>query len=47
MADLGLSLGGVIMGPIADVTSYSFMYMVCAAMGAAMIVFSYDRRNCR
>ncbi len=29
MADLGVSLGGVIMGPVADFTSYSFMYMIC------------------
>ncbi|MBO0997501.1 MFS transporter [Bacillus sp. SD075] len=45
MADLGVSLGGVIMGPIADLSSYSLMYMVCAILGAAMIVFAYDRRK--
>ncbi|NQX65996.1 MFS transporter [Paenibacillus alba] len=44
-ADLGMSLGGVVMGPIADVTSYSFMYMICAILGAAMIIFAYDRRK--
>ncbi|RTE10977.1 hypothetical protein EJQ19_04365 [Paenibacillus whitsoniae] len=44
-ADLGVSLGGVIMGPIADATSYSFMYMMCAVIGAAMIGFAYDRRT--
>lgn len=45
MADLGVSLGGVIMGPIADLTSYSFMYMVCAMLGAAMTVIAYERRG--
>lgn len=45
MADLGVSLGGVIMGPIADFTSYSFMYMICAGLSVAMIAFAYDRRG--
>ncbi|NOV00606.1 staphylopine family metallophore export MFS transporter CntE [Paenibacillus planticolens] len=45
MADLGMSLGGVLMGPIADATSYSFMYMICAMIGVVMIIFAYDRRR--
>jgi len=45
MTDLGVSLGGVIMGPIADFTSYSVMYMICAVFGATMIIFAYDRRK--
>lgn len=45
MADLGVSLGAVIMGPIADHTSYSFMYMLCAFLGLTMIIFAYDRRK--
>ncbi|HWO95901.1 MAG TPA: MFS transporter [Bacillus sp. (in: firmicutes)] len=45
MADLGVSLGGVIMGPIADFSSYSFMYMICAGLGGGMIIFAYDRRK--
>lgn len=44
-ADLGVSLGGIVMGPIADIFSYSFMYMICASLGVAMIIFSYDRRK--
>ncbi|MFE6077809.1 staphylopine family metallophore export MFS transporter CntE [Paenibacillus sp. NPDC057886] len=44
-ADLGVSLGGVLMGPIADLSSYSFMYMICAILGAVMIVFAYERRK--
>lgn len=44
-ADLGVSLGGVIMGPVADIFSYSVMYMLCAILGVSMIVFSYERRN--
>lgn len=43
MADLGISLGGVIMGPIADFTSYSMMYMISAGLGATMIILAYDR----
>ncbi|MDF2683187.1 MAG: transporter, partial [Brevibacillus sp.] len=45
MADLGVSMGGVIMGPVADLSSYSFMYMICAILGASMIIFSYERRK--
>ncbi|BAB05798.1 BH2079 [Halalkalibacterium halodurans C-125] len=45
MADLGVSLGGVIMGPVADLFSYSSMYMVCSVLGAAMVLFAHDRRN--
>lgn len=45
MADLGMSLGGVVMGPLADATSYSTMYMICALICAVMIIFAYDRRK--
>jgi MFS family permease len=31
-ADLGVSLGGIVMGPVADLTSYSSMYLICAAL---------------
>ncbi|NEU64474.1 MFS transporter [Paenibacillus sp. ALJ109b] len=44
-ADLGVSLGGVLMGPVADLSSYSFMYMICAILGAVMIAFAYERRK--
>ncbi|SEF71248.1 MFS transporter [Paenibacillus sp. UNC499MF] len=44
-ADLGVSLGGVVMGPIADLSSYSFMYTICAVLGVSMIFFAYDRRK--
>ncbi|GMX61915.1 MFS transporter [Paenibacillus elgii] len=43
MADLGVSLGGVVMGPVADISSYSLMYTFCAILGASMIVVAYDR----
>ncbi|KAB2331716.1 staphylopine family metallophore export MFS transporter CntE [Bacillus mesophilum] len=45
MADLGVSLGGVIMGPLADIFTYSIMYQICAIMAALMIIFSYDNRK--
>lgn len=44
MADLGVVLGGVLMGPIADLSTYSWMYAACAALGAAMIPLAYERR---
>ncbi|UVI33486.1 staphylopine family metallophore export MFS transporter CntE [Paenibacillus spongiae] len=44
-ADLGVSLGGIIMGPVADLFSYSSMYMICAVMGASMILFTYGRHH--
>lgn len=45
MADLGVSMGGVIMGPVADISSFTFMYMICALLGGAMIIFAYERRE--
>lgn len=45
MADLGVSLGGVIMGPIADLFSYSTMYQLCAILSIVMILYSYERRK--
>ncbi|MGM0852792.1 MAG: staphylopine family metallophore export MFS transporter CntE [Bacillota bacterium] len=42
-ADLGVSLGGVVMGPLADLSSYSFMYGMCAILGGLMILFSFKR----
>lgn len=45
MADLGVSLGGVLMGPIVDIFSFSFMYMVCAIFSLVMVIFSYYQRN--
>ncbi|HIW31908.1 MAG TPA: MFS transporter [Candidatus Paenibacillus intestinavium] len=45
MADLGVSLGGVIMGPIADITSYSMMYMICAILSASMIIIAFNKEK--
>ncbi len=45
MADLGVSLGGVVMGPVADLSSYSSMFTMCAILGAVMIIFAFDRRK--
>ncbi|UUZ97908.1 hypothetical protein LJK87_23250 [Paenibacillus sp. P25] len=44
-ADLGVSLGGVLMGPVADISSYSLMYGICAVIGLLMIMFAYGRRK--
>jgi MFS family permease len=45
MADLGVSLGGVIMGPIADISSYSSMYMYCSCLVFVVCIFAYERRK--
>ncbi|MFD0588723.1 staphylopine family metallophore export MFS transporter CntE [Paenibacillus sp. GCM10027627] len=34
-ADLGVSLGGIVMGPVADWSSYSTMYLICAILIAS------------
>ncbi|GAB7055462.1 MULTISPECIES: MFS transporter [Paenibacillus] len=43
-ADLGVSLGGIIMGPVSDLTSYSSMYLICAALAAAAALLALQRR---
>lgn len=43
-ADLGVSLGGMAMGPIADLSSYTTMYMLCAALAAVLIAVALGRR---
>lgn len=44
-ADLGISLGGIAMGPIADSFSYSTMYAICSGVLVLSIGFAirYDR----
>ncbi|HZG78483.1 MAG TPA: MFS transporter [Paenibacillus sp.] len=42
-ADLGVSLGGILMGPVSDLTSYSFMYGMCALLAALAIGAAYRR----
>lgn len=46
MSDLGVVVGNMAMGPIADHTSYSFMYMMCACLTftAMLIVLFMGRR---
>lgn len=45
MADLGVSLGGLIMGPLSDLYSYSTTYMICSILGVLMLFVAYDRRK--
>ncbi|NMH73939.1 MFS transporter [Bacillus sp. RO2] len=42
-ADLGVSMGGAVMGPVADLTSYSTVYLVCSVLGGMMVVVAYRR----
>ncbi|OVE34315.1 MFS transporter [Priestia aryabhattai] len=44
-ADLGVSLGSIVMGPIADALSYSLMYTICAVFGILMVAFAYGRHK--
>ncbi|GKU78923.1 MFS transporter [Paenibacillus sp. L3-i20] len=39
MSDLGVVLGNIIMGSVADKTSYSFMFMLCAVLALITGVF--------
>ncbi|MGK9252251.1 staphylopine family metallophore export MFS transporter CntE [Paenibacillus humicus] len=47
MADLGVSLGAIAMGPVADLTSYSAMYLFCAALGASLLLVSAHEARSR
>ncbi|MNC01314.1 major facilitator superfamily transporter [compost metagenome] len=47
MADLGVSLGGVIMGPVADWLSYAGMYFVCAVLGGGLLLVIYGPQRQR
>lgn len=44
-ADLGVSMGGVVFGPVADVSSFPVVYLICAALGALLLSFAYERRK--
>lgn len=44
MADLGVSLGGVVMGPVADWLSYAWTYYICAVLGGLLLLFVYCKR---
>lgn len=44
-ADLGMSLGSIIMGPVSDVLSYSGMYSICTLFGVILIVFTLWKRK--
>jgi len=44
-ADLGVSLGSIVMGPVADALSYSLMYTICSVFGILMVAFAYGRHK--
>ncbi|ODP28888.1 hypothetical protein PTI45_01667 [Paenibacillus nuruki] len=44
-ADLGMSLGSIIMGPLSGVLSYSGMYSICTLLGVMLIVFTLLKRR--
>ena len=50
-ADLGVSLGGSLMGPISDLVGFSWMYTICGMLVVVMMLMSafkvYDKNNCR
>jgi MFS family permease len=45
MADLGVSLGSLLMGPIADLVSYSNMYLICSFLSLSMVFFSIGQQK--
>lgn len=45
MADLGVSLSGVIMGPIADLLSYTCVYLICSLLGGSLLFFIYNQQG--
>ncbi|MCC2083094.1 multidrug MFS transporter [Staphylococcus sp. HMSC068D08] len=44
-ADLGISLGGVLMGPISDWLGFKFMYLLCASFVVIAMVSSVSNWN--
>ncbi|MFD0669902.1 staphylopine family metallophore export MFS transporter CntE [Cohnella sp. GCM10027633] len=44
-ADMGVSLGAIAMGPLADALSYSTMYMICGWLCGAGAWFAYRSRG--
>lgn len=44
-ADLGVSLGSVLMGPLADLFTYATMYQICALLCMALLIFAYEWRK--
>ncbi|MFC6650748.1 staphylopine family metallophore export MFS transporter CntE [Paenibacillus rhizoplanae] len=45
MADLGVSLSGVIMGPVADLLSYTWVYLICSVLGGSLLFFIYKQQG--
>lgn len=45
MADLGVSLSGVIMGPVADLLSYTCVYLICSLLGGSLLFFIYNQQG--
>ncbi|QKS45115.1 MFS transporter [Paenibacillus cellulosilyticus] len=43
IADLGVAIGGIVMGPVADHFSYSYMYLLCAVLSAGVLFIAFDR----
>lgn len=39
-ADLGVSLGGSLMGPISDLVGFSWMYTICGMLVVVMMLMS-------
>ena len=44
-ADLGISLGGVLMGPISDTVGFKWMYILCALLVTIAMTLSKIRQR--
>lgn len=40
-ADLGISLGGAVMGPVSDGVGFMWMYVICSVLVLAMVIYSF------
>lgn len=44
-ADLGVSLGGAMMGPISDLVGFKWMYLICGMLVLIMMIYSSRNRQ--
>ncbi|HCU7126847.1 MFS transporter [Staphylococcus aureus] len=43
-ADLGISLGGVLMGPISDLVGFKWMYLICGMLVIVIMIMSFLKK---
>ncbi len=43
-ADLGISLGGALMGPISDLVGFKWMYLICGMLVIVIMIMSFLKK---